>query len=72
MLWKKQKPVFIEKDQQVLITISPKDFSFISIDDINKIVSLIETFEYDKARALLDSIRAQFFGLASRDKWRKT
>ncbi len=34
-------PVFIEKDQQVLITISPKDFSFISIEDINKIVNLL-------------------------------
>lgn len=36
------QPVYIEKDDQVLITISPKDFSFINIDDINKIVNLLQ------------------------------
>lgn len=35
------QPVFIVKENQVLITISPKDFSFISIEDINEIVSLL-------------------------------
>ncbi|NOR74262.1 MAG: aspartate kinase, partial [Draconibacterium sp.] len=35
------QPVFIVKDKQVLITISPKDFSFISIEDINEIVQII-------------------------------
>ena len=34
------QPVFIVKENQVLITISPKDFSFISIEDINQIVNL--------------------------------
>lgn len=40
------QPVFIEKDQQILITISPKDFSFISIEDINKIVSLLTKYRF--------------------------
>lgn len=35
------QPIFIVKENQVLITISPKDFSFISIKDINKIVDII-------------------------------
>ena len=35
------QPVFIVKENQVLITISPKDFSFISIEDINTIVNII-------------------------------
>lgn len=35
------QPVFIVKENQVLITISPKDFSFISIKDINEIVNLL-------------------------------
>jgi len=36
------QPVFIIKEDQVLITISPKDFSFISIDDINDIVDVLQ------------------------------
>ena len=35
------QPVFIEKENQVLITISPIDFSFISIEDINEIVNIL-------------------------------
>jgi len=35
------QPVFIVKENQVLITISPIDFSFISIEDINAIVNII-------------------------------
>lgn len=35
------QPVFIVKENQVLITISPKDFSFISIEDINQIVEVL-------------------------------
>lgn len=35
------QPVFIVKENQVLITISPIDFSFISIDDINEIVGIL-------------------------------
>jgi aspartate kinase len=38
----KLQPVFIVKENQVLITISPKDFSFISIEDINKIVEVLQ------------------------------
>lgn len=38
----KLQPVFIVKEDQVLITISPKDFSFISIDDINDIVDVLQ------------------------------
>jgi aspartate kinase len=34
-------PVFIVKENQVLITISPIDFSFISIEDINEIVNIL-------------------------------
>ncbi len=37
----KLQPVFIVKENQVLITISPIDFSFISIEDINTIVTII-------------------------------
>jgi aspartate kinase len=37
-------PIFILKENQVLITLSPKDFSFISIEDIDRVVNfLIET-----------------------------
>jgi len=36
------QPVFIVKENQVLITISPIDFSFISINDINKIVDILQ------------------------------
>lgn len=36
------QPVFIVKEKQVLITISPKDFSFISIEDINEIVDVLQ------------------------------
>lgn len=36
------QPVFIVKGNQVLITISPKDFSFITIDDINQIVNILQ------------------------------
>ena len=35
------QPVFIVKENQVLITISPKDFSFISIEDINEVVDVL-------------------------------
>lgn len=35
------QPVFIVKENQVLITISPKDFSFISIEDINQIIEIL-------------------------------
>lgn len=35
------QPVFIVKENQVLITISPKDFSFISLEDINAVVHLL-------------------------------
>ncbi|MEN8118236.1 MAG: aspartate kinase [Bacteroidota bacterium] len=40
------QPVFIIKENQVLITISPKDFSFISIDDINKIINLLHKYRF--------------------------
>ncbi|MBT3383656.1 MAG: aspartate kinase [Prolixibacteraceae bacterium] len=36
------QPVFIVKENQVLITISPIDFSFISIEDINKVAYLLQ------------------------------
>jgi len=35
------QPVFIVKENQVLITISPINFSFISIEDINAIVNIL-------------------------------
>ena len=35
------QPVFIIKKNQVLITISPKDFSFISIEEINEVISIL-------------------------------
>jgi aspartate kinase len=38
------QPVFIVKEDQVLLTISPKDFSFISIEDINQIVEVLQKF----------------------------
>ena len=34
-------PIFILKENQVLITLSPKDFSFISIDDIDRVVNFL-------------------------------
>ena len=34
-------PIFIMKENQVLITLSPKDFSFISIADINRVVNFL-------------------------------
>jgi aspartate kinase len=35
------QPVFITKENQVLITISPIDFSFITIEDINEVVEIL-------------------------------
>lgn len=37
----KLPPIFIQKENQVLITLSPKDFSFISIDDIDRVVNFL-------------------------------
>lgn len=34
-------PIFIMKENQVLITLSPKDFSFISIEDIDRVVNFL-------------------------------
>jgi aspartate kinase len=34
-------PIFILKENQVLITLSPKDFSFISIEDIDRVVNFL-------------------------------
>ncbi len=34
-------PIFILKENLVLITLSPKDFSFISIEDINRVVTYL-------------------------------
>ena len=34
-------PIFIIKENQVLITLSPKDFSFISIEDIDRVVNFL-------------------------------
>ena len=34
-------PIFILKENLVLITMSPKDFSFISIEDINRVVNYL-------------------------------
>lgn len=34
-------PIFIQKENQVLVTLSPKDFSFISIEDIEKVVNIL-------------------------------
>jgi len=34
-------PIFIQKENQVLITLSPKDFSFISIEDIDRVVNFL-------------------------------
>ena len=34
-------PIFIMKENQVLITFSPKDFSFISIEDIDRVVNFL-------------------------------
>ena len=37
----KLPPIFIMKENQVLITLSPKDFSFISIEDIDRVVNFL-------------------------------
>ncbi len=37
----KLPPIFIQKENQVLITLSPKDFSFINIEDINHVVNFL-------------------------------
>ena len=37
----KLPPIFIQKENQVLITLSPKDFSFISIQDIDRVVNFL-------------------------------
>jgi aspartate kinase len=34
-------PIFILRENQVLITLSPKDFSFISIEDIDRVVNFL-------------------------------
>jgi aspartate kinase len=34
-------PIFIMKENQILITLSPKDFSFISIEDIDRVVNFL-------------------------------
>lgn len=34
-------PIFILREQQVLITLSPKDFSFINIEDIDRVVNFL-------------------------------
>ncbi len=34
-------PIFILKENQLLITLSPKDFSFISIEDIDRVVNFL-------------------------------
>jgi aspartate kinase len=34
-------PIFIQKENLVLITLSPKDFSFISIDDMDRVVNFL-------------------------------
>ena len=34
-------PIFIMKENQILITFSPKDFSFISIDDIDRVLTFL-------------------------------
>lgn len=35
-------PIFIQKENQVLVTLSPKDFSFISIEDIDRVVDFLK------------------------------
>ena len=37
----KLPPIFIQKENQVLITLSPKDFSFIDINDIDRVVNFL-------------------------------
>ncbi len=37
----KLPPIFIQKEDQVLITLSPKDFSFINIEDIDHVVNFL-------------------------------
>lgn len=34
-------PIFIQKENQVLVTLSPKDFSFISIEDIDRLTGFL-------------------------------
>lgn len=34
-------PIFIQKENQVLITLTPKDFSFININDMDRVVNLL-------------------------------
>jgi aspartate kinase len=34
-------PIFIMKENQVLITLTPKDFSFVSIEDIDRVVNFL-------------------------------
>lgn len=34
-------PIFIMKENQILVTLSPKDFSFISIEDIDRVVNFL-------------------------------
>lgn len=38
------QPVFITKENQVLITISPIDFSFITVDDINDVIKILHQY----------------------------
>ena len=38
----KLPPIFIQKENQVLVTLSPKDFSFISIEDIDRVVDFLK------------------------------
>ncbi len=35
-------PIFIQKENQVLVTLSPKDFSFINIEDIERVVNFLK------------------------------
>lgn len=35
-------PIFIQKENQVLVTLSPKDFSLISIQDIDRVVNFLK------------------------------
>ena len=38
----KLPPIFILKENQVLVTLSPKDFSFINIEDIERVVNFLK------------------------------
>lgn len=35
-------PIFIQKENQVLVTLSPKDFSFINIEDVERVVNFLK------------------------------